>query len=118
MWWAKDGPGTGIEPHIDRLRSEGWSEDALELERAEAARLAEPGRIWPECWAAANVFLACRWELLPNFGGPPVWLGIAAAEIEAACRLHRIPPRERTEVSTLVRAMASAARPVLNEPKT
>jgi hypothetical protein len=73
--------------------------------------------VWPEGWLAASVFRSCQWTLLPAFGAPPVWLGIAAAEVEAACRLHRVPAAERAEVLTLVRAMAAAAAPVLNEKK-
>lgn|GEM_PF-2720199 len=118
MWWAQDGPGSDIEQYIDELRGKGWSEEAIALEYAEATRLAEPGRIWPECKPALDVFLACEWTYIPTFGGPPIRIGIANTEIESVCCLHRIPPRDRREIAYLVRAMANAAAPVLNEKKS
>lgn len=118
MWWAQGGPGSDVETHIGELRERGWDDDAIALEYNEAARLAEPGKVWPECWTASQVFLACEWSYIPTFAGPPFRLGIANVEIDAVCRLHRIPPRDRREVAYLVRAMANAAAPVLNEKKS
>lgn len=118
MWWAKGCPGTDVEDYIEDLRAQGWDEEAIALERADAARLREPGSIWPEGWVAAQVFSACSWTLLPSFAGPPRWVGIGSQEIEAVCRMHRVPVRDRQEVTMLVRMMANAAAPVLNERNT
>lgn len=118
MWWAQGAPGSDIDEYIDELRGKGWDEEAIALEYEAAARLAEPGKVWPEGWTAAQVFLACEWTFIPTFGGPPIRIGIANVEIESVCRLHRIPPRDRREVAWLIRAMANAAAPVLNEKKS
>lgn len=115
MWWAQGCPGSDVEKYIDELRAQGWGEEELALERKEAERLAEPGCILSECSTIAAAFLTSRWDLLPVFGAPPVWLGISAREIESACRLHRIPARERAEAALLIRTMAAAAAPILND---
>jgi len=118
VWWAQGCPGSDLDTHIEDLRAQGWSDDAIALERQEATRLAEPGKVWPECWETAHVFLSCEWTFVPTFAGPPIRIGIAATEVESVCRMHRIPRRDRQEVHTLVRAMANAAAPVLNEKKS
>ena len=46
-----------------------------------------------------------------------VWQGISASEIDAACRLLRVPLAKRQEVMVGVRLMAHAAAAVLNDRK-
>lgn len=77
----------------------------------------EPGLIWPENWTIARVFVDCRWELHLGLNGAH-YQGIAAREIEAACRMHAIPRAERLHILGGVRVMEAAARPILNERKT
>lgn len=98
------------------MRDQGWGEAELEIERDEIRRALEPGRIWPENWQVAQVFLACRWILVLGFGGA-YWQGISAQEIDAACRLRCVPRAKWPEVLDGVRIMESAAQPILNEKK-
>lgn len=114
MWWARGGPGSNIDEIVADLRSQGWSEDAIALEREEAARLAEPGFIWPENWPAAQVFERCQWTVQTGMH-KPWYSGIACTEIESACRMMQIPAADVSRVLASVRYMASIAAPVLNE---
>ena len=116
MWWARGGPGSDIGEIVADLRAQGWTEDAIALEVEEAARLAEPGFIRPENWAAAQVFERCQWTVHVGLH-KPFYAGIAAAELEAVCGLMNIPPEDRPSTLDSVRVMAHAAAPVLNEDR-
>lgn len=96
------------------MREQGWGEAELAIERQELERQREPSRIWPENWPTVNVFLSCQWTLLISMQGAH-YQGISAQEIEAGCRLHRVPRAQRPEVLAGVRMMAAAAAPILNE---
>jgi hypothetical protein len=114
VWWARGCPGSDIEAHAEDLRNQNWTEDAIAMEREEAARLAEPGLIWPENWTAVCVFSGCRWE--KSQGLKKVYFdGITAMEIFSVCQLQQIPNEEWPDVLERVRVMEYAAQPVLNE---
>jgi hypothetical protein len=98
---------------VQELRAQGWSEEAIELERTEAARLAEPGLVWAENWTIGQVFLACRWIKLMG-REKYIWDDISTQEIVASLLLHRIPRAQWPDHFTGMRIMAMAARPVLN----
>lgn len=98
------------------MRDQGWGEEELAIERADIKRQSAPGLIWPENWLTANVFLTCRWTLVVGMGSA-YWQGISAQEIEAACRLHRVPRAEVLDVLRGIHHMESAAQPILNEKK-
>jgi hypothetical protein len=99
---------------VEELRAQGWSEEAIELERAEAAYLAEPGLLWAENWTIGQVFLACRWIKLMGLN-KYIWDDISTQEIVASLLLHRIPRNQWTEHFTGVRIMVIAALPELNK---
>lgn len=107
---------TDVAAHLDELREQGWGEEELAIELAEIRRQWEPGRIWPENWTTASVFLECQWTIVAGFGGA-FYQGIATSEIESACRMLAVAKDERKQVLTDVRLMAKAAAAVLNEKK-
>lgn len=75
-------------------------------------------RVFPENMQAVKVYCRCQWEVeVAGMSGTIVHKGITAQEIEAACRLLRIPPGRWEEVSQGVRVMANAAGPILNKRK-
>src|SRR5690606_15569086 len=45
VWWAKGGPGSDLEEHLAHLRDEGYSDEALAVERKECEAQREDGRI-------------------------------------------------------------------------
>jgi hypothetical protein len=98
---------------VEELRAQGWDQEAIDIEYAEAKRLAEPSLIWPENWTTALVFLACKWSR--RDGLEKVHFdGIPAQEIMAVMFAHRVPRKDWPEVFNGVRLMELAALPVLN----
>lgn len=72
-------------------------------------------RVFPENMETVKAYGRCQWEIeVAGMSGTIIYKGIAAQEIESACRLLRIPPGRWEEVSQGVRVMANAAGPVLN----
>lgn len=66
-------------------------------------------------WRAVQVFCDCQWTAVAGVNGV-AYLGIAAAEIESACRLQRVPVHERPRVLlSITRIMVPAARPHMNK---
>ncbi|MEO5626922.1 MAG: DUF1799 domain-containing protein [Dokdonella sp.] len=116
IWWAQGQPGSGFESDLDELRDQGWDEEAIDVERAEAARLREPSLIWPKNWTIAHVFECCQWTVHIGMAGG-FWMGISGQEIDSVCRLQKVPRDEWHEVLLGVRLMASKAAPVMNEKK-
>jgi len=112
-WWAAGCPGLDVEESVQQLRAEGWPEDAIEAEYAEAARLVEAREVWPENWIASQVFLSCQWTRLMGFE-KTLYEGISTQEIVAAMLLHRVPRKDWPDTAHSVRVMIKAARPVLN----
>jgi len=107
-----------MEKHLSELRSQGWDDQALAIERAECESVAAAGVIWPENWTIARAFRDCEWTLAGVGVGPVVHAGIAGAEIESICRLQHVPRREWPDVLLGIRLMTAAARPILNAKKT
>lgn len=96
------------------MRDQGWSDEAIAIERDEAERLAEAGLIWPENWQIVQVFVTCHWSRTVGFERT-TFDGISGQEIIASMLAHRVPRAQWTEVFVGVRVMAGAAKPVLNE---
>lgn len=114
VWWAAGCPGADIEEGVQELRAQGWDEDAIEIERAEAAELAEPGLVWPENETIAKVFIACRWTKVMGLE-KLIYDDISTQEIVSALVLYRIPRAQWIDHFEGVRLMAAASRPVYNE---
>lgn len=77
---------------------------------------AQTVRVFPENAEAVKVYSRCQWSVeVAGMSGQAIYTGITAQEIEAACRLLRIPAGRWEEVSQGVRIMANAAGPVLNK---
>lgn len=109
------------EGYFESLVDQGFDEASIVAAREESERLTEPGVIWRwELWPTVQVFLACHRDEWPIVAGDKlvkVFLGIPAAEVNAACVAHRIPRTEWQFVLWAVRRMAAAALPILNAPE-
>ncbi len=87
-------------------------EEAAALCEEEADESANVVWVWKQNWNSVRVFVNCSWtrvataeKLIPT--------GIAAAEIEAVCRLMQIPPRKWPQIIADCRCMQGVALPEL-----
>lgn len=116
MWWAQGAPGADVDDYIDDLVAQGWDDESIAEERAEAEQLAEPRYIRPENWPTVLVFCRCTWTKVIGFTHVE-WIGISAQEVLAAAQLLRIPRKDWPEVQAGIALMVDAALPLLNAAK-
>lgn len=45
------------------------------------------------------VFSACHIDAITVGMGQPRWMGISPVQIDAACRLYRVPPARRAQIA-------------------
>lgn len=64
--------------------------------------------LWPENAEIFDVFALCTIDGIGAGMGGIAWTGIAAAEIRAACALHRVPLARRLDVAADVKFMGDA----------
>lgn len=69
-----------------------------------------------ENWEAVHVFKLCKQSWVVGLGGAFA-LGLTALEIDAACRLTRVPSKRWPEVSDHVEEMGRIAAEELNKRK-
>lgn len=68
--------------------------------------------VWKENWPSVQVFTRCTWTKILA-GDRLIPTGIESTEIEAVCRLRRIPPKRWPGIVDDVRLMESIAGPAL-----
>jgi hypothetical protein len=66
-----------------------------------------------ENWEAVHVFLLCTQGWAVSLAGAHA-LGLSALEVDAACRLRRVPMKQRPTVSEQVMEMGRVAAEELN----
>ncbi len=69
--------------------------------------------IWPELILPIEVFLKCRLDYIPTMGGV-LCNGLSVLEVEAACRVMRIPEDEANDVALDVIQAGQIAKELLN----
>lgn len=89
---------------------------AYRAHRAERAAESEDVEVLTDNWHAAQVFQRCGWQMVGGGMGRPLYVGIAAAEIQATARALRV----RFDVDLLddVRAIASTVREIWNSKRS
>lgn len=60
--------------------------------------------VWSCNLTAVETWERCQPSIVGGMGA--IWQGVSALEVEAACRLGRVPKRERTDVVDDVQFMA------------
>lgn len=88
------------------LRDGGNSETALELIE-----------VLEENWQAVMVFRQCRAHWVTGMHAP-IYDGITAMELEAAARLHRIPPSAYDDLVACIEVLVQTTRQARNEATT
>ncbi|MFE8644124.1 DUF1799 domain-containing protein [Sphingomonas sp. NCPPB 2930] len=70
--------------------------------------------VWPEHWAAVEVFQCSRWDLQVGMAGA-VYLGFESASVDLAMRSLGIRRKDVREVFLQVKTMEEAGLQVLNK---
>lgn len=88
----------------------------LEDGGADAATEDERFEVWEENVRAVELFcvLGAQWRTLSGGMGPPQFLGLDYAAVEAVMRMRRVPAAERGALFEDLRVMEAAARKELN----